>query len=644
MKHYFVINKINKIKIISLMVFVLMPFISLFSQKDTTLSQYKLLASKYIDASNQNILSDPKLALKFGLQALKYSLKSKNDLLLSQNYKLVAEIYKNNYENKNATDNYNKSIFHALANKDYKFAHQLIISLADVQRALGNYSLGLRYLSIADYYTNKIRNQITHAEIYNRKSAIYYEVRDYQKAIDFATVSLKIAQDSSKIDLVANNQVLIGASLGRLFRYNESIDVLLEAKKSYMQLSPKDLPYVLNNICQTYTLMGEYDKAIEAGLESYEIAVKDSIKPYAHLASNYLFQTFQKKNDLKNAYKFLTISYKWSELINADFERQKVIETENKLKENQVRNEIQNYMQIIQQNEKIAELKKWVIILLIILVIFSISSLIIYKQRSKSINNAYQKLIDLNKQTILQKEEIQLYAEQLNQANASKNKFFSIITHDIRAPFHSILGLTDILQQDYEELSNEEKKEMINMLNNSSNNIFRLLDNLLKWSQAQTGDIQFKPERIELKPIVEEIVGLMQQNALSKNITLSFHFTENMSVNADKNMIDTICRNLISNAIKFTEDKGNVDVILIRNGTKAKVVVKDNGIGISDDDLGNILSIDKKNISKGTAGESGSGLGLLLCKEFTEKNKGELLIESEMGKGSSFAFLLPLID
>jgi signal transduction histidine kinase len=644
MKHYFLSNKRKITKIISLMVFVLIPFTSLYCQKDTSLLQYKLLAYKYIDASNQNISSDPKLALKFGLQALNFSIKSKNDLLLSQNYKLIAEFFKNNYENKNATEYYNKSIFHALINKDYQIAHQLLISLADVQRALGSYSLGLRYLNIADYYTNKKKNQITHAGICNRISAIYYEVRDYQKAIDFASKSLKIAKDSSDVKLTANNQVLIGASLSRLFRYKESIEILLEAKKTYQHLSPKDLPYVLNNICQTYTLMGEYDKAIEAGMESYKIAVKDSIKPYAHLASNYLFQTYQKKNDLKNAYKFLTISYRWSELINADFERQKVIETENKLKENQVRTEIQNYMHIIEQNEKIDELRNWVIILLFILVIFSITSLIIYIKKSKSINNAYKKLIDLNRQTILQKEEIQLYAEQLNQANASKNKFFTIIAHDIRAPFHSILGLTDILQQDYDELSKDEQKEMINMLNNSSNHIFRLLDNLLKWSQAQTGDIQFKPERIELKPIIEEIVSLMQQNAINKSISLSFHFTENMSVKADKNMIDTICRNLISNAIKFTNEKGNVDVILIRNGSKAKVVVKDDGIGINDDDLKNILSIDKKNISKGTAGENGSGLGLLLCKEFTEKNKGELLIESEMGKGSSFAFLLPLID
>ena len=171
-----------------------------------------------------------------------------------------------------------------------------------------------------------------------------------------------------------------------------------------------------------------------------------------------------------------------------------------------------------------------------------------------------------------------------------------------------------------------------------------MLDNLLKWSQAQTGNIQFKPERIELKPLIEDVVDLMQQNAISKNIQLSFYYTEELQIEADKNMIDTVIRNLISNAIKFTNQKGSIDVILIRNGQRAKIVVKDSGVGLNEDELSKIFSMDEKIVSKGTAGEVGSGLGLLLCKEFVEKNKGEIMVESEVDKGSSFAFLIPVLD
>lgn len=624
------------------MIIIFYPFIQLFPQHDTTSSEYKLLAKKYSDASKSYLSSNHTLALKLGFEALDFSLKSKNDLLLSQNYALIAGIYQLNYENKKALDYYNNAIFHALVNKDYQFAHQLLPNIGEIHRAIGNYSSGLQYLFIADYYTDKKHDLIYHAKIYNRISAIYYEMLDYNKSLYYAYKSLEIAKDSSSLDLIADNQILIGANYGRLSRLKESLDVLLEAKKLYKKLYPEDLPYVLNNICQTYTWMGKYDEAIEAGLESYNQAIKDSIKPYVQLAANYLFIAYEGKGDLKNAYKFLLIANHWASAINANVERQKVIEKENKIKEYHIKSEIEDFQRTILQNDKIKELNNWIIILQFTFVVFAVSAFIIYFIRTKKLNSANKRLTELNDQTIMQKEEISMYADQLKQANASKNKFFTIIAHDIRAPFHSILGLTDILQQDYHELSDEDKKEMITMLHQSSNNIFQLLENLLKWSQTQTGTIQYKPTLFGLKPLIEEVVKLMQQNALGKNITLSFHYTEELSVEADKNMIDTVIRNLISNAIKFTYKNGSIDVILVKNGHRAKVVVKDSGVGLSKEDLSNIFSLDEKNVSKGTSGESGSGLGLILCKEFVEKNHGEMQIESELGKGSSFAFLLPV--
>ncbi len=615
-----------------------------FPKSDTTLVEYKNIAQKYLDLSQKSISSNLYLAEDLSNKAYYFSSKSKNDFLLSFNYYMFSEIYRGKYQNKNAIEALNSAIFYALVNSDYLFAHDLLIILGETHRAVGNYSTGIKYLKIADYYNDNKNRLLRKARIYNRLSAIYYEMQEYIQSIEFAEKSMKISKDSLDLGLVADNQILIGASLSRIGKYEEAIKILFDALNILEKISSRNLPYVLNNICQTYTSMGVIDKAIEYGLKSYKLAIIDSVKPYVSVASTYLFLAYEKKGDLKNAYKFLSISNHWGDKINANMERQKVIDEENRLKEIYIKSEIDDFQKIIFQNDEIKQLNSWIIFLLSSLALIVISALIVFLRRAKILKIQNLKLLELNNKITQQKDEMTQIVEKLNIANASKNKFFSIIAHDIRAPFHSILGLTDILQQDYNLLSDKEHVEMINMLSNSSNSIFKLLDNLLKWSQAQTGNIQFKPESTELKPLIENVVDLMQQNAKAKNIKLSFYYTEELCIEADKNMIDTVVRNLISNAIKFTNPKGNIDVILVRNAQKAKVVVKDNGVGLTEDELSKIFSIDEKIVSKGTAGEIGSGLGLLLCKEFVEKNNGVILAESEADKGSSFAFLIPVLE
>jgi len=621
-------------KIIILILFFF-NYLTVFSQDETTVNDYRQIAKSYIDSCNKYFSVNQTLTLKYAYLALENSSLSKNNLLLSESYELFAKIYQKNYQSKKAIDYLNIAVFYALIDNDYNHAKEIIVNIAELHRSIGNYNIGLKMLSNLLNYIDYKNDKLLLAKIFNRNSAIYYEMNEFDKSIENANYSSKISKEIPDSLLIADNMVIMGAAYANLSQFDKALSALTEAEKIYKKYSPQNLPYVLNNMCQTYTLMGNYNKAIDVGLNSYQLALKDSIKPYLRWSTSYLYRAYDKKGDLVNAYKFLNITNYWSEIINLSLERQKFLNEENLKKEKLIKSEILNYQEIIRQNDKINNLRSFIIILLLLFLLLILSFLIAYVYKTN-------RLKELNDQTLLQKKEISEYAEQLHQVNASKNKFFSIIAHDMRAPFHSILGLTDILHQDYDELSDDDKKEMIEMLYNSSNNIFNLLENLLKWSQTQTGNIQFKPEKIALKPIIENIVNLMQQFALSKNIYLAFHYTDELSVEADRNMIDTVIRNLISNAIKFTENQGSVDVILLQNGDKVKVVVKDNGIGLSKDDIDQIFTLDEKTVSKGTNGENGSGLGLLLCKEFITKNKGEIIINSELGKGSSFAFLLPL--
>jgi two-component system, sensor histidine kinase and response regulator len=223
-----------------------------------------------------------------------------------------------------------------------------------------------------------------------------------------------------------------------------------------------------------------------------------------------------------------------------------------------------------------------------------------------------------------------------------KNQFFSIIAHDLRGPLGSSVGLAQLLNEEVEDYSREEIKEITEMLYESNKNSYKLLENLLDWARVQTGMIEFSPKKIVLNNLIQENVELNKLTALNKNIKLWFEASESVEVNADKNMIDTIVRNLLTNAIKFTGKNGEIKVQLQRKNNMAEISITDNGIGIPDNVKEKLFKINRKATQKGTNNETGSGLGLLLCNEFIAKHQGEIIAESEPGKGSVFRFTLPL--
>ncbi len=233
----------------------------------------------------------------------------------------------------------------------------------------------------------------------------------------------------------------------------------------------------------------------------------------------------------------------------------------------------------------------------------------------------------------------------LQESNKTKDKFFSIIAHDLKSPFNSLLGFSDLLLQNHKKYDEEKREYFIKSINNSSKNTYKLLENLLTWSHSQTGIIEFLPQEIKIKTVISEIVLLSQPIAKNKSIGLLDDTESNISVYADKNMINTVLRNLITNAIKFTKKNGTIIVSV--NETKKQdfieISVTDTGVGIPKDKIDNLFRIDKNTSTPGTEKEIGTGLGLILCKEFVEKNSGEIWAESEVDKGSKFIFTLPVI-
>lgn len=194
---------------------------------------------------------------------------------------------------------------------------------------------------------------------------------------------------------------------------------------------------------------------------------------------------------------------------------------------------------------------------------------------------------------------------------------------------------------DYHAFTTEERVEYIDLMNKSAKNIFELLENLLEWSRSQTNKIENNPQKFDISVILKNNVELLAEIASNKGVELSMNSTENIFAYADVNMITTVIRNLTSNAIKFTPGGKKILLSAEKIDDKIEVSVSDNGIGISEKDQEKLFRLDVQHTTLGTSNEKGTGLGLILCKEFVEKNSGEIWVESEPGKGSSFRFTIP---
>jgi PAS domain S-box-containing protein len=231
---------------------------------------------------------------------------------------------------------------------------------------------------------------------------------------------------------------------------------------------------------------------------------------------------------------------------------------------------------------------------------------------------------------------------QLRELNYTKDKLFSIIAHDLRSPFNAILGLSEQLIENIKEFEVAESEKYLQFINLSAKNTLILLDNLLSWVKSQTGKSIYKPDKIHLPEIVREIVEVSKSSAKIKDISLRYDYNIDFEVYADVNMLKTILRNLIFNAIKYTHSNGKIVIYTAQNQNNIEITVSDNGVGMSEETQSKLFRIDTNITTPGTANEKGSGLGLILCQEFVEKHGGKIWVESELGKGSAFTFSLPV--
>ena len=257
------------------------------------------------------------------------------------------------------------------------------------------------------------------------------------------------------------------------------------------------------------------------------------------------------------------------------------------------------------------------------------------KKAQEANENLIQKLSITN-------QELESAKNKLTEVNNNKDKFFSIIAHDLRNPFLGFFKLTDFIYKEFDNLNREELRDMISDIYASAEKLNKLLENLLAWSRVQLGKITIRREKYNLRQIVDMNVHLFESNASSKNITIINDIDDSIYIETDLQMINTIIRNILSNAIKFSDLFGKVLFSAEKQNGVVTLIIEDNGIGMSEDEIDKLFSIDTQTLKSGTAGESGTGLGLILTKELLDKLGYNINVISEVDKGSSFIIEIPL--
>ncbi len=553
-------------------------------------------------------------------------------------------------------------LYHAAENyKAQNEQHKYSIVLADIgetYRANGNHSISIEYLRSALTIQKELADSQNLAITYNRLAASSYEVLisqpSYQKfvkgtnqgyeeiqqiletdislkqcldsTLNFIENSEQIAKKLALDEIVISNNTILGATYAAIFEFNKADSILNFALEMILRNKvEKEIPLIYYNFARLRMYEKRYEEAITFSLQAFDLAQKNETKIYRLLSSYLLGELYQKVKNYPEAIKYMNtaheeISYYYKNDLGL---RINALQFQNELDKKE--------SNLVLQRTKTKYLIHFLMYISIIFILFFAA--IVLKNK---------KLKKLNLQLERKSHTIELQNEELKILNAEKDKFFSIIAHDLKGPLGTFVSINDIILEEIEKKRIDKVKLLSGNLQIVSYHIYGLLENLLDWSRVQRNSIQYNPKSVRLNRLIEESVQLVGDGAKRKGINLTINTIENLEIVTDPNMVQTILRNLASNAIKYTSEGGTVTVSAKLKDDKALICVEDTGIGMSPEIIDGLFKLNGSSNRLGTDQEPSTGLGLILCKEFVEKMGGEINIESEVGKGSKFAVSLPL--
>lgn len=635
----------------------------------------KFFADKYKDKENQALSlarighllimkGDNERAGKSLRKALEYAKASKSSKALLQTNNFMGVYYSKIFNLDSSKYYFKENIRISREVKDTRYETRSLFNVASLAYTQFRYDESIKYFLEILNNVDKIDDIVLEANLYLNIANIYKRVGEIDKAIDFYNKSISICTDYHFDSLL----VLANTNLAKLYiaeqKYDEalknlnSIDILIKKIADYTKLSSYynnlglvkmrldkyseseyylkksilnaekykqfiDLATSYRYLAELYLLKKQYQEVpsfLEKAMDYTRLVKSDTYdKEVVRLYSEYYFAT--------GRYKEACISRKRYERLNDSLnsiDKLKIVE-EQKIKFETEKVELENNVLKVEKisSEKENEAKALTIKLLslVLFLLLTSGSVIIFLLRKQK--NIIKELNDLN--------------TKLSKANLTKDKFFSILSHDLRAPFNTLIGFSTLINSEVEQLEGmDDLKGYSSELLLSSERTLDLLDSILAWARLQSGNIEVKSELLDVNKIFETVYNIYSSTLKVKNIECAMIPNEGCSVFGDKNIVMTIFRNLLSNSIKFTNSGGKIEMGCMNKGDEKVLFVRDNGIGITKENQEKIFC-PKANISKrGTANEAGSGVGLILIKDLAIANGGDLWFESEEGKGTCF--------
>jgi signal transduction histidine kinase len=555
--------------------------------------------------------TDQKTSLEYFIKAMNMAEQINETFALSEAYSNIGSNYEFLKEYVSALKYYNKAL-----EVDLKTLNQHNIAFSYI--TLGGINLKLQRYESARDSLMKAKQFISVVDDNYRKTELYIYLSDYYietDQLDSAIYNIKVAKEINSKEkyntLDADILTLEGDLLFKQKKYSECLVFYDNAIEQFLNQNILDGLYeIYMSKSEALSELGKHEKA---------------------------FETFKKAQKLNEDFKPQEIAKTLGEFENA--ERIKEETTKLRLEQEILNQKDRNEILVVRAKLHAAIFSIAFLLVIVALVIYFY---VVNRKHNLILRENYYVIRDQKRQLEENFLELKTNEEKLTALNATKDKFFSIIAHDLKNPFNVLVGLSDIVINDPDVRHSEDFEEIMDGIFKTAKSGYNLLDNLLVWARSQTGGLEYKPEMVNLSEIVATNMAFFSESAKAKNIDVCSSVPSILEVYADYNMMSFIVRNLLNNAIKFSYPNGKIEIRANKRNDFHVFTIQDFGTGMKTETMEKLFKIESTNPSTGTANETGTGLGLLICKEFVEKNSGEIWVESEKGIGSSFHFSIPV--
>lgn len=609
---------------------------SISNRAITAKSLYKLGVSCYH-------MNQYDIALSYQFKALKIVQTLNNDKETGAILSNISFIYARKHYYAKALDYQYKALEIRKSIKDQREVSKSLDALGNLHLRSHNYPQALAAFKQSLVISKQLQDKKGIATAWHNLARVYTELRQYERAKSLYFDALKLKQGIG----FRKEEIRSLRGLGRVFLLQKNYAKALEFFNQALSLSQaiktnRELVQTLNDLGDFYAQQDEPRKALGFHQKALNKAYTSQEGFQMMDTYQYLYNTYLKLNDQANFARFYKLHQQLVDSLGGSrdpvaeikamqehYEKQKKEKELATLQKEKNLLEKQNKL----QKQKINRDSQVEALLLVGLLLVIIVATVLY--------NNYQFKHKANQQLRVLNSQLKESQEELHLSNSMKDRLFSVIAHDLRSPLNTVSGFLNLMRLQKDAMTPEEIQELTSQMINSVKSTLDLLDNLLHWSRSQMGLMKMNVQLIDIEELVDDSFNLLSLNAQSKHIELVKSIAPNCEVMVDAQMIDIVIRNLISNAIKFTND-GSVTVHChLADNAQVEVNVQDTGVGITQEDAQKLFKVDSHFTTEGTNKEKGTGLGLLLCKELVEKNGGKIWVESKPDQGSCFKFLLP---